>query len=145
VRDLIQRAFSARDSRFCLRPERTRAALQVQVPTAPPSSLSVFGHRGESIEKRTCARASRSLEDPESISFGGIRPNWPIPLRRDLPGSADHRRAFAYDSRATDLEIIATAYLKGGRNHLSGARQGMLFRAWFHGLNAILVEYCVSK
>ena len=47
----------------------------VQIPSAPPSSLSIFGLVGESIEIGASARDLQSRTDPESASQVAIRRN----------------------------------------------------------------------
>ena len=50
----------------------------IQIPSAPPSSPSVFGHLGESLEIYACARVSaprwtqRKLQNRASPSYGKI-------------------------------------------------------------------------
>ncbi len=60
-----------------------RSGSMVQIHSAPPSSLSVSGHLGESIEIRACARDLRSRADPENALVGVNRQNLakPIPAR----------------------------------------------------------------
>ena len=47
----------------------------------PHFSLKVFAIVGESLEKRACARDSRSRMEPENASGGAIRRNPPKPIR----------------------------------------------------------------
>jgi hypothetical protein len=60
-------------------PNRGKAAIRrvptVQIPLAPPSSLSIFGLVGESIEIGASARDLRSRMDAESASQVAIRRN----------------------------------------------------------------------
>ena len=53
----------------------------VQISLPPPSSLSVFGLFGESLEIRACARDLRSYVDPEN-ALGGPNPQNPAKLIR---------------------------------------------------------------
>jgi hypothetical protein len=57
---------------------------QGRVSCGRPLSLSIFGHRGESIKIRGCSRESRSWADPESGSKSS-----------DSPKSADSRRSWS--------------------------------------------------
>ena len=67
----------------------------VQIPSAPPSSPSVFGPIGESLEIRACARDLRSCMDPENALGSRIRRIQQNLSGRDLARSMDHRRKFA--------------------------------------------------
>ena len=51
---------------------RAREALSRSDCRHPHSSLQGFGHSGESIEIRACARDLRPCADPESVSFERI-------------------------------------------------------------------------
>ena len=42
--------------------------MRVQIPLSPPSSPSVFGHLGESLEIYACARDLRLRMDPENAT-----------------------------------------------------------------------------
>ena len=67
----------------------------VRIRPSPHFSLQIFGHVGESLEKRACARDLRLRTEPESVSGGPNRKKSPKPIRagfrwfhpRERPGS----------------------------------------------------------
>src|SRR5208283_2816307 len=60
---------------------RRESGLKVQILFAPHSSLRGFGHVGESLEIRACARVLRSRMEPESVSGGANLGNSPKSIR----------------------------------------------------------------
>ena len=67
----------------------------VQIPSAPPSSPSVFGPIGESLEIRACARVCNHSWTRRTPSAARIRRIQQNLSGRDLARSMDHRRKFA--------------------------------------------------
>ena len=68
-----------RQTRAESRLSNAEGSREFKSPSSPPSSPSVFGRLGESIEIRACARDFRLRMDPESGSGGVNRGNTDIP------------------------------------------------------------------
>jgi len=63
---------------------------RVQIPSAPPTSLSIIRHSRESSEIRAWARDLPSHADPERDVVGANRPNFANPLCARFPYVRPH-------------------------------------------------------